>query len=248
MTDRSARITVFAGPSLYGVQRPDDSRLDWRAPAGAGDALTLLDDPPTKMVLIDGLFGSTRAIQHKEILLLMQCGVTVFGAASMGALRASELAPFGMIGVGSVFHAYRTGMLTGDDEVALDHAPAALDWRPLSVPMVDIRSALGLGLRRHYWSRSEARATRDALRAVHFPDRSMACVVSIGGERLAALLEDPSCLPKARDALSAIGQALDRAEAPAAAPAFDVPITCFTRDLAAERGIDLGRYCSSAAT
>ena len=48
----------------------------------------------------------------------MAAGTQVFGAASMGALRAAELAPFGMIGVGAIFAAYRDGRLTGDDEVA----------------------------------------------------------------------------------------------------------------------------------
>jgi len=248
VAERLRRIVAFAGPSLHGVASPDDRRLDWRPPAGAGDALALMDNPPAAMVLIDGLFGSTRAIQHKEILLLMRRGVAVFGAASMGALRAAELAPFGMIGVGTVFAGYRTGLLTGDDEVALDHAPAALRWRPLSVPMVDIRAALCAGLQQRAWSRTTARAIRDRLRAVHFADRTMASVAAIGGERLTALLADPAKLPKARDALVAIRLAIDHAGVSTGVPDFDVPISCFLRDLAAERGIELNCYCSSAAT
>src|SRR5688572_32760283 len=55
---------------------------------------------------------------------LFRSGVRVFGAASMGALRAAELQPFGMIGVGQVFQAYRRGHLTDDDEVAVAHGPA----------------------------------------------------------------------------------------------------------------------------
>ena len=50
----------------------------------------------------------------------------------MGALRAAELAPFGMIGIGTIFEAYRDGIYTDDDEVALLHRPAALGYSAMS--------------------------------------------------------------------------------------------------------------------
>ncbi len=59
--------------------------------------------------LIDGAFAETRAVWHREILWALSQGIHVFGAASMGALRAVELAPFGMRGVGTVYRAYQTG-------------------------------------------------------------------------------------------------------------------------------------------
>ncbi|MGV9708646.1 TfuA-like protein [Streptomyces sp. NPDC003483] len=36
-------------------------------------------------------------------------GVKAIGAASIGALRAAELAPFGMFGVGRIYTAYARG-------------------------------------------------------------------------------------------------------------------------------------------
>ena len=81
-------------------------------------------------MLIDGLFDASPAVRHKELLQLMARGVPVIGAASMGALRAAELAPFGMIGVGRIFTAYAAGALVGDDEVALLHGPEELGWTP----------------------------------------------------------------------------------------------------------------------
>jgi hypothetical protein len=58
------------------------------------------------VIIIDGLFYHTAPVRHKEILILLAQGVTVIGAASMGALRAAELHPYGMTGVGSIFDAY----------------------------------------------------------------------------------------------------------------------------------------------
>ena len=66
----------------------------------------------------------------------------VFGASSMGALRAAELAPFGMDGRRRIFEAFRGGELEDDDEVAVVHADADAGYRPLSDAMVDMRATL----------------------------------------------------------------------------------------------------------
>ena len=69
-------------------------------------------------------------------------GVHVYGAASMGALRAAELDAFGMHGVGYVYRAYADGVLEDDDEVAVAHAGAEHGFRALSDAMVDVRATL----------------------------------------------------------------------------------------------------------
>src|SRR4029434_6356953 len=79
---------------------------------------------PRVIAIIDGTFESRAAIWHKEILLALARGVSVFGASSMGALRGAELAVCGMIGVGRIFEAYRDGLYTDDDEVAVLHSAA----------------------------------------------------------------------------------------------------------------------------
>ena len=61
--------------------------------------------------LVDGRYEDIAAVWHKEILYAIEQGALVFGAASMGALRAAECADFGMIGVGAVFERYRSGEL-----------------------------------------------------------------------------------------------------------------------------------------
>ena len=78
---------------------------------------------PTIIGIIDGYFEVTPTVWHKEILWAMAQGIHVYGSASIGALRAAELCSFGMTGVGRIFVAYRDGILTDDDEVAVMHAP-----------------------------------------------------------------------------------------------------------------------------
>src|SRR5213076_1722914 len=143
----TGRILVFAGPSLPPAARPVDGVFEWRAPAMAGDGLAALEEAPRAVVLIDGLFDRYPAIRHKELLALIEAGVPVVGGASMGALRAAELHTLGMIGVGRIFEAYASGRINGDDEVAVLHGPADMDWAALTVPLVNVRATLARALR-----------------------------------------------------------------------------------------------------
>ncbi|MBQ1010810.1 hypothetical protein KBX53_07590 [Micromonospora sp. M51] len=134
---------VFIGPSLpadeVGRLLPDAVVLP---PVAHGDLLRLDVAPGDRVLVFDGFFLQHPPVRHREILDLLDRGVTVAGAASRGALRAAELWPFGMRGVGEVFQLYRDGVVTGDDEVAVVHGSAEDGHRALSVPLVNIRVAL----------------------------------------------------------------------------------------------------------
>ena len=65
-------------------------------PVKRGD-LTAVDEYEV-IVILDGEFGQHDSVSPKEILAVLEKGKTVIGAASMGALRASELDRCGMIG------------------------------------------------------------------------------------------------------------------------------------------------------
>ena len=83
---------------------------DYRPPAKQGDICRAVQERgPDAVALIDGYFEQVPAVWHKEILWAMKLGVQVYGASSMGALRAAELQQFGMIGVGKIFEAYVSG-------------------------------------------------------------------------------------------------------------------------------------------
>ncbi|WP_436528701.1 TfuA-like protein [Actinoplanes sp. HUAS TT8] len=137
------REFVFVGPSLATAEaaalRPGATILP---PVAHGDLLRLDARPGDVVFLIDGLFMRVAPVRHREILHLLRNGVTVAGSSSMGALRAAELWPLGMRGVGEIFEMYRDGVITGDDEVAIVHGPAEEGHRALSVPLANIRVAL----------------------------------------------------------------------------------------------------------
>jgi hypothetical protein len=94
------------------------------------------------IVLIDGVFHASTPVWQREILAALKEGITVIGSSSMGALRAAELAPYGMIGYGTVFKWYAQGRIEGDDEVALLHADADHDYCGLSEALVNMRHNL----------------------------------------------------------------------------------------------------------
>ena len=177
---------IFAGPTL---QPRDDARAlaaIWLPPAKHGDvyrAVCLLR--PRAIGIVDGYFQWTPSVWHKEILWAIHQGVHVFGAASMGALRGAELAPYGMRGVGRIFEAYRDGVLAGcgdepfedDDEVAVIHGPSDSGYIGVSDAMVDIRCTLADAER----AGVIATATRTGLvaiaKALFFPERSYELVL-----------------------------------------------------------------------
>jgi hypothetical protein len=132
---------IFLGPSLESARAKELLDAIYLPPVQQGDVLRILAQRPAAIGIIDGFFELVPAVWHKEILLALAEGVHVFGAASMGALRAAELHTFGMKGVGKVFEGYRDGLLTGDDEVALAHQPEETGYRKVSEAMVDIRDA-----------------------------------------------------------------------------------------------------------
>lgn len=234
------RVVVFAGPSLPPAKRPDRPSLVWRAPARAGDGLLLAAELPAAVVLLDGVFDEAPSIRHKELLMLVGKGVRVIGAASMGALRAAELHPFGVEGSGRIFRAFASGRLTGDDEVAVMHGPAELDWRPLSEPLVNVRATLLKARWRHVVTPAQARALLEAAQGLFYRERTWSAVIDrasarpdladFDGAAFAAWLEAEAVDLKLLDAIEALQTALSTVEAPSS-PRQMPPATSFTRAL-----------------
>jgi hypothetical protein len=135
-------IFVFLGPTLSSDRAAKILPARYLEPARCGDILAYLRLKPKVIALIDGVFDQNASVWHKEILWAMEQEVRVFGASSMGALRAAELAHFGMQGIGEIFTAYQTGVYTDDDEVAVIHGSAAQKFQCLSDAMVNIRATV----------------------------------------------------------------------------------------------------------
>ena len=113
----------------------------------------------------------------------MSRGIHVFGSASIGALRAAELFPFGMEGVGTVFELYRDGILEDDDEVAVAHGPAELGYLACSEAMVNIRQTLRKAERVSIISPELRKALEKIGKGLFYPDRSYPMLARCASER-----------------------------------------------------------------
>ncbi len=162
---------VFLGPTLT---PREGAELDavYLPPASQGDVYRVACKRPRAIGIVDGFFECVPAVWHKEILWAMAEGIHVFGSASMGALRAAELEPFGMEGVGAIFEAYRDGVLEDDDEVAVAHAPAGRGYAPTSVAMVDIRATLAAAERKSVIGSAARRRLEDWAKQLFYQDRA----------------------------------------------------------------------------
>ncbi|PYS90786.1 MAG: TfuA-related McrA-glycine thioamidation protein [Acidobacteria bacterium] len=126
---------VYLGPSIPRAAAEQLLSADYRPPIRRGDLPARCQG--RTVIIIDGEFGQSLSVSPKEILQLLDQGTRVIGAASMGALRAAELYPYGMAGCGWIFEAYKAGLIIGDDEVALSYSP--IDASPLTIPLVNVR-------------------------------------------------------------------------------------------------------------
>ena len=162
-------IVAFLGPSLPAPRRG----FEVRPPARQGDVWRALDDGAGAIALIDGIFESQPSVWHHEILDALAEGIPVFGGASMGALRASELHTHGMTGVGQVFAWYRDGLVIDDAEVALLHAGAEHGFRALTVPQVNVRWSAQEAVRRGLLTPRAARKLVEASGRIFYQDRTL---------------------------------------------------------------------------
>jgi hypothetical protein len=172
---------VFLGPTLSRQDAEATLPACYLPPVRQGDVHRVVRDwRPRAIGIVDGVFLDVASVWHREILWALSEGVHVFGAASMGALRAAELAVFGMRGVGDIYTAYRDGRWPGydepfevDDEVAVIHAPSEAGGGPLSDAMVDIRATLLAAEAAGIIDRPRRDALTDAMKRLHFPERSV---------------------------------------------------------------------------
>ncbi|HYH43818.1 MAG TPA: TfuA-like protein [Burkholderiales bacterium] len=197
-------VCIFAGPTLPPGDAARTFPGTWLPPARHGDvfrAVELLR--PGVIGIVDGYFQWVPSVRHQEILWAIAQGVHVFGAASMGALRAAELAAFGMHGVGRIFEGYRSGRLEesgdepfeDDDEVAVVHGPAESGYLAVSEAMVNIRCTLAAAERKGAITGTTRARMVGLAKRLYFPDRTY--------DRLLALAREAACPVSEIDALRA---------------------------------------------
>ena len=180
---------MFCGPSISEAEVHRLATCSHAPPIKRGD-LAAVDDHDV-LVILDGEFGQNLSVTPKEILAVLGRGKTVIGAASMGALRASELDRSGMIGVGWVYQYFRGCAVRRDADVALVYSP--FDFKPMTVPMVDLEywmeQAAAAGLIGNREKALLLKLARDIFFADRTPDHLMdALRRAVGGGTLDALL------------------------------------------------------------
>ncbi|RKG98104.1 hypothetical protein D7V97_33455 [Corallococcus sp. CA053C] len=174
MKRRADDLVVFLGPSLPAAEAHKLAPCTVLPPARQGDVWRALSLKPRALVLVDGVFEAQPSVWHHELLAAMEAGVAVFGGGSMGALRAAELSAHGMVGVGRIFGWYRDGVVVDDAEVALLHADAEHGWRPLTVPLVNVRHEAERARKARVLGRSGAQALVDAAASLFYQERTWA--------------------------------------------------------------------------
>ena len=129
------------------------------------------------MGIIDGEFFQSLAVSPREVLAVLDRGTKVYGSSSMGALRAAETFPYGTIGVGKIFEWYRDGEVDADDEVAVTYDPVT--YRPLSVPLINIRFCLKAAASEGVIEQPEVDEIINTVERLYFPFRSYQVVTQL---------------------------------------------------------------------
>lgn len=120
---------IYTGLSISFEEAKSILDVEYHPPVKRGDIYELISTRNDIDIIgiIDGVFHQSPAVAHKEILKALNQGIKVIGGSSMGALRACELYPYGMIGVGNIFNDYKNGIIESDDDVAVALNPETLE-------------------------------------------------------------------------------------------------------------------------
>jgi len=162
------RVAVFAGPSLPFEDRVAIAGVVYLPPASRGDVERAAREHDV-VLLIDGVFHHDLAPSPKECYAAVS-RARMFGASSMGALRAAECAPYGFTPLGTIANWYARDVIDGDDEVAVLTHPETHD--ALSVPLVNVRYVARLACRRGLLGAAERDDFIRRARAIFYADRS----------------------------------------------------------------------------
>jgi len=220
------KIVVYLGPSLSQEKARAILEADYRPPVRRNDLKKALEDGADIIGIIDGTFFSRSPVSHKEILAVLKKGVTVVGGSSMGALRASELDVFGMVGVGRIYECYRSGLIEADDEVAVTYNPVT--GEQIAEPLVNVRYQLKAAERDGVITKEERAALLSVTAGMHYPERIYPNIIRLAvdnkiliPEKAAALskyIEEKPLSLKAEDAIATLKKIKELSNSTRASP------------------------------
>jgi hypothetical protein len=171
------KIVIFLGPSLPVAEAKEILDAIYLPPAKQSDLLSAVTTyKPDIIGLIDGVFLSLPSVWHKEILYAIEQGVAVYGASSMGALRAAETDTFGMVGVGEIYRMYASGELIDDDEVVTVHGLEDTEYCRLSEPMVNVRATFYRAKDEGIIDSNVCEKLTAIAKSIYFPERTFPAI------------------------------------------------------------------------
>lgn len=172
------KIIIYTGLSLPFdeakeiLDSTDGVEVIYKRPIKRGDLGRDIKENPDIIGIIDGVFHQNSAVGHKEILNVIKSGIIVFGASSMGALRASELDTLGMIGIGYVYEQYASGKIDSDDDVAVMLDSETL--QALSEPLINMRYVFENAEEKNILTEKEKNELLSIAKRTYYPKRNYA--------------------------------------------------------------------------
>ncbi|MBQ2831685.1 TfuA-related McrA-glycine thioamidation protein [Methanobrevibacter sp.] len=176
------KIIIYTGLSIPFseakeiLDSDDNNEVIYKRPIQRGDLNLALKENPDIIGIIDGVFHQNSAVGHKEILNVIKKGVRVYGASSMGALRASELDTLGMTGVGYVYNQYATGEVDSDDDVAVMLDSETLE--ALSEPLINMKYVFTNAVDKNIITETEKDELLAIAKKTFYPKRNYAQTLS----------------------------------------------------------------------
>ena len=100
------KIIIYLGPSLSPKEAKKilssntNRKVTYAPPIKRGDIPNAINEGFNIIGIVDGFFFRESAVSPREIMEALKDKVKIYGASSMGALRASELDRYGFIVTG----------------------------------------------------------------------------------------------------------------------------------------------------
>jgi len=178
------KITVFGGAFISEDEINVFIDADYKLPAKHADIISLIyNDKPDVIILFHGVVISDLAVWHSELLEALNLGVRIYGTGGLGAIRAVELASFGMIGIGEVFRQYNEGEIEEDDEVFFKYEIKGGKSIRLTEPVVNLRATFKPAISKNIISEKNYTDIITIAKEIYYEDRTLDTIFSLAEEK-----------------------------------------------------------------
>ncbi|MBC7465409.1 MAG: hypothetical protein H7256_05400 [Bdellovibrio sp.] len=171
------KIKIYAGLSVSEkIVKKYLPQAQFSKPIKRNDLYDDLKNGVQVIGIIDGEFLQSLSVSPTEIHDVLRCGVSVYGASSMGAMRAAELSEYGMVGCGEIFEHIQSDSYFRDDKLGQIYFEG---MGIESIPFVDFyMGAKGL-VRRGVVSKAHANLLIEVYLDLHFSRRNFSSLEAI---------------------------------------------------------------------